>query len=203
MKKKIFAAAILVLVLASGALAYQSNNGSCGNAPQSGGMHMGQGGPMRQDLTPEQKVKMDEIRKLREDIRVELQKEIPNKSKAREMHSKLQKLDNEMESARFEEVLKNPEKFLHEQKGPKGQRKEFSAADKTKFNEMRTLNKELRTESQKETPNKAKMRELHGKIQTIRISLDDARFEEMLKNPKDFGKGKGPGQGFKPGCSEQ
>jgi hypothetical protein len=63
--------------------------------------------------------------------------------------------------------------------------------------EIRKLHSEIRTELQKEAPNKTKIRDLHAKIQKIKNDRDNARLEEMLKNPEAFKNSRGFGQGFK------
>ena len=137
---------------------------------------------------------MDERAKLNIDLRAELQKDIPNKAKARDIHEKIQKLDREIEAAQFEEILKDPSKFKARATGP---RHEFSPEDRATLEEIRKLHSEMRTELQKETPNKAKIRDLHAKIRKIKNDREDARLEEMLKNPEAFRNGQGYGKGYR------
>jgi len=201
MKKKIFAAAILVLVFAGSAMAAPGYGEAeeCGPGPGVG-MPMGYGQQMWQDATPEIRAKMDERAKLHIDLRSELQTEIPNKAKAREIHTQIQKLNREIETAQFEEVLKDPSKFSPAARGPK---REFSPEDRAQMEEIRKLHSEIRTELQKEAPNKTKIRDIHAKIQKIENDRDNARLEEMLKNPEAFKNSRGFGQGFKNNPTQQ
>ncbi len=134
-------------------------------------------------LTPQQKVKMDQVRKLHDEIAAELHKETPDKAKAQALHTQLQKLNREIEAARFEEMLKNPARFAQWRKGPKHEEPKAVIA---KMGEMRKLGDEISIELQKEIPNKAKIRELHKMLQIIKNDVDDMRLEEMLKNPEKF-----------------
>lgn len=199
MKKKLLAAAILVLVFAGSAIAAPGygKGMKCG---QGSVMPMGYGQSAWQNITPEVKSKIDERAKLNIDMRAELQKEIPNKAKAREIHEKIQKLNRDIEAARFEAVLKNPSKFIRTAKAP---RRELSPEVRAQMEEIRTIHAEMRTELQKETPNKAKVRDLHAKIQKIRNDRDNARLEEMLKNPEAFKNGRGFGMGYKNNSTQQ
>ncbi len=201
MKKKIFAAAILVLVFAGSAMAAPGygKTEKCGSGPGAG-LHMGYGQQMWQDTTPETRAKMDERAKLHIEMRAELQKEIPNKAKARDVHEKIQKLNREIETAHFEEILKDPSKFNAQARGPK---REFSPQDRAQMEEIRKFHSEIRTELQKEAPNKAKIRDLNAKIQKIKNDRDNARLEEMLKNPEAFRNGRGFGQEFKNNPTQQ
>ncbi|NLD04559.1 MAG: hypothetical protein GX672_01485 [Synergistaceae bacterium] len=193
MKKKILAAAILVLVFAGSAMA-APGYGKAGKAGSGPGMQMGNGQQIRQNVTPEVRGKMDERAKLNIDMRAELQKEVPNKAKARDIHAKIQKLNREIETAHFEEVLKDPSKFNAAARGP---RREFSPEDRAQMEEIRKIHAEIRTELQKEVPNKMKVRDLHTKIQKIKSDRDNARLEEMLKNPEAFRNSRGFGRGFR------
>ena len=199
MKKKLFAAAILVLVFAGSAMAAPGYGKAMKCGPGSG-MSMGYGQSVWQNITPEVKAKIDERAKLNIDMRSELQKEIPNKAKARDIHEKIQKLNRDIEAAHFEAVLKDPSKFTPTAKGP---RREFSPEDKAQMEEIRKIRAEIRAEFQKETPNKAKIRELHAKVQKVRNDRDNARFEEMLKNPDAFKNRGGFGRGFKNNPTQQ
>lgn len=199
MKKKILAAAILVFVFAGSAMAAP---GACrpGKDGPGAGMPMGYGQQIWQNAAPEVRAKMDERAKLYIDMRAELQNEIPNKAKARDIHEKIQKLNREIEAAHFEEILKDPSKFNAQARGPK---REFSPQDRAQMEEIRKLNAEIRTELQKETPNKAKIRDLHVKIQKIKTDRDNARLEEMLKNPEAFKNSRGYGRGFRNNPTQQ
>ena len=199
MKKKIFAAVILVFVLAGSAMA-APGNGKPGRCVPGAAMRMGYGNQMFQNVTPEVRAKMDERAKLHIDMRAELQKEIPNKAKARDIHEKIQKLNREIEAAHFEEILKDPSKFNAQAGGPK---REFSPEDRARMEEIRKLHSEIRTELQKEVPNKAKVRDLHTKIQKIKNDRDNARLEEMLKNPEAFKNSRGHGWGFRNDPAQQ
>ena len=193
MKKKILAAAILVLVFAGSAMA-APGYGKSGRCGPGAGMPMGYGQQIWQNAAPEVRAKMDERAKLNIDLRAELQKDIPNKAKARDIHEKIQKLNREIETAHFDEVLKDPSKFRAAAKGP---RREFSPEDRAQMEEIRKIHTEIRTELQKEAPNKAKIRDLHTKIQKIKSDRDNARLEEMLKNPEAFKNSRGFGKGFR------
>lgn len=199
MKKKILAAAILVLVFAGSAMA-APGAGRPGKCSGGAGMPMGYGQQIWQNAAPEVRAKMDERTKLHIDMRAELQKEIPNKAKARDIHEKIQKLNREIEAAHFEEILKDPSKFNAQARGPK---REFSPEDRAHMEEIRKIHSEIRTELQKEVPNKAKVRDLHTKIQKIKNDRDNARLEEMLKNPEAFKNSKGYGRGFKNNPTQQ
>lgn len=193
MKKKIFAAAILVLVFAGSAMA-APGYGKAGRCGAGAGMPMGYGQQMWQNASPELRAKLDERAKLNIDLRAELRKEIPDKAKARDIHTQIQKLNRDIETAHFDAVLKDPSKFAPVARGPK---REFSPEDRAKMEEIRKLHSEIRTELQKEAPNKTKVRDLHAKIQKIKNDRDNARLEEMLKNPEAFKNSRGFGQGFK------
>lgn len=193
MKKKIFAAVILVFVLAGSAMA-APGAGRQGKGGAGACMPMGYGQQIWQNAAPEVRAKMDERAKLHIDMRAELQKEIPNKAKARDIHEKIQKLNREIEAAQFEEILKDPSKFNAQARGPK---REFSQQDRAQIEELRKLHAEIRTELQKEAPNKAMIRDLHVKIQKIKTDRDNARLEEMLKNPEAFKNSRGHGWGFR------
>ncbi|NLX85019.1 MAG: hypothetical protein GXZ00_05335 [Synergistaceae bacterium] len=199
MKKKLFVAAILVLVFAGSAMAAPGlgKGAKCG---QGLGMPMGYGQSAWQNITPEVRSKIDERAKLNIDMRAELQKETPNKAKAREIHGKIQKLNRDIEAAHFEAVLKDPSKFTQAARGP---RREFSPEDKAQMEEIRKIHTEIRTELQKEAPNKTKVRDLHAQIQKIKNVRDNARLEEMLKNPEAFRNGRGFGMGYKNNCTQQ
>jgi Spy/CpxP family protein refolding chaperone len=199
MKKKILAAAILVLVFAGSAMA-APGYGNAGRCGPGAGMPMGYGQQIWQNAAPEVRAKMDERAKLNIDLRAELQKDIPNKAKARDIHEKIQKLNREIETAHFEEILKDPSKFKAQARGP---RREFSPEDRAQMEEIRKLHAEIRTELQKEAPNKAKIRDLHTKIQKIKSDRDNARLEEMLKNPEAFKNSRGFGRGFRNNPAQQ
>ncbi|MCE5201344.1 MAG: hypothetical protein LLF78_02365 [Synergistaceae bacterium] len=133
------------------------------------------------NIPAEQRAKMEEVRKLREEIRTELRKDTPDKAKAQAMHTQEQKLTREIETARFEEILKNPAKFA-----ARGQKREISAADKTRINELKKLQEQIRVEFSRDVPDKAKIRKLNKQAQVIKNKLNDSRLEEMLKNPGKF-----------------
>ena len=185
--KKTAAAAILVLVLAGSAMAAPGWGVKC---RPGGGMPMGYGQQILQHADPELKAKMDERAKLYIDLRAELRKDIPNKAKARDIHEKIQKLNQEIGTARFEEMLKDPSKFKAQARGP---RRELSPEDKARLEEMKKLSSEMRAELQKDTPNKAKIRNLHAKMQKIKNDRENARLEKMLENPQMFRNGRGQG----------
>ncbi|MDD2350961.1 MAG: hypothetical protein PHD08_05805 [Synergistaceae bacterium] len=199
MKKTILAAGILVLVLAGSAMA-APGYGKAGRCGPGAGMSMGYGQQMWQNASPELRTKLDERAKLNIDLRSELQKEIPNKAKAREIHAQIQKLNREIETAHFDAVLKDPSKFRPVARGPK---REFSPEDRAQMEEIRKLHSEISTELQKEAPNKAKIRDLHAKIQKIKNDRDNARLEEMLKNPEAFRNGRGFGKGLRNNPAQQ
>lgn len=207
MKKKIFAAVILVIVFAGTAMAYPGY-GNAGKFGREGGadpynrmeMGYGYGQRMWQDASPEIRAKMDERAKLNIDMRSELQKEIPNKAKARDIHSKIQKLNGEIETAHFEEMLKNPSKFRAQTGEPK---REFSQKERAAIEELRKLHFELRTEFQNEKLNNAKIRDIHAKIQKIKQELGNERLENMLKNPEFFRNNCGFGRGFRNNPAQQ
>lgn len=71
--------------------------------------------------------------------------------------------------------------------GPVMRGNDLPAAARAQMEEMRKLHDELMTELKKDAPDKAKAREIHNKIVALRGELDNARFEEMLKNPKPAG----------------
>lgn len=189
MKKKILAAAVLVFVLAGSAMAAPGNGRAGKNGPGLG-IPLGNGQQIRQNATPEIREKMDERAKLNIDIRAELEKEIPNKAKVRDIHSKVQKLNREIESAYFEEVLKDPSKFNGAARGP---RREISPEDKASMEEIRKIHTEIKTELQKNSLDKTKLRALHTKLQKVKLDRDNARLEEILKNPEAFKNRRGTG----------
>lgn len=203
MKKKILAAVILVVVFAGTAMAYPGH-GNTGKFGREGGadpyVGMGYVQQMWQEASPEIRAKMDERAKLNIDMRAELQKEIPNKAKARDIHAKLQKLNREIETAHFEEILKNPSKFRVQPRGPK---REFSQEERAQIEELRKLHFELRTEFQNQNPNKAKIRDIHAKIQKIKQERDNERLENMLEKPELFRNNCGFGRGFRNNPAQQ
>ena len=194
MKKKILAAAILVLVFAGSAMAAPGWGGKGGKCGPGAGMQMGFGQQMWQNAAPEVRAKMDERAKLNIDLRSELRKDIPNKAKARDIQEKIQKLNREIETAQFEEILKDPSKFKTQARGP---RHEISPENRAMMDEIRKLHSEIRAEIGKEVPDKAKIRDLHAKIRKIKNDREDARLEEMLKNPEAFRNGQGYGKGYR------
>lgn len=194
--KKILAAVVLVLACAGGACAF----------PQGpAGAPMGPGPEFRQqkEMTSEMKARFDEMGRLREELRTELQKETPDKTKARDLHSKIVALQDSMENSRFEEMLSNPQQGMKKPDRNKDGRPapgpEPTVAQKAKMDSLMKLEKQIRDEFRKEKPDTAKIRSWSRQAQKIRNSLDDERLEEMLKDPSkyrempDFGPGpKGP-----------
>ncbi len=194
MKKTIVAAAILVFVFAGSAMAAPGWGGRGSKCGPGGGMPVGYGQQIWQDTTPEVRAKMDERAKLNIDLSAELRKDIPNKAKARDIHEKIQKLDREIEAAHFEEILKDPSKFKAQARGP---RREFSPEDRAMMEEIRKIHTEIRTELQKDKPDKVKILDLHTKIQKIKNDRDNARLEEVLKNPEAYRNTRGYRKGFR------
>ena len=74
-------------------------------APKSGAGRVDAG------ATPEMKAKIAEVEKLRDEFRTEMSKTTPDKSKVLALHGGMKKLNREMSEARFEFMLKNPEKY--------------------------------------------------------------------------------------------
>ena len=68
-------------------------------------------GKMEADATPEMKAKIAEVKKLRDELRAEMSKTAPDKTKAMTLHGSMRKLNREISESRFEMMLKNPEKF--------------------------------------------------------------------------------------------
>jgi|GEM_PF-1167076 len=152
---------------------------------------------MGNKVSPQQKENIARIRDLSRAIKEELRKENPDKSKAKALHEQVQKLRRELDTARFEEVLKNPSGFYKGQAG----RLKIPAAIKTQMAESNKLRFEIMEEMQKDIPNKAKIRELNKNLQKIRNNIDDEMLEEMLKSPDKFRNGPmGPGMGRDIGC---
>jgi len=142
-------------------------------------------------IPAEQRAKIEEVRRLRGDIMTEMRKDSPDKAKAQALHARVQKLTREIESARFEEILKDPAKYAARE-----QRRGFMASNSADIKELRNIEDEIRAELRKDAPDKAKVRSLSKKAQSIRNKLDDARVEEMLKDPQKFK----DCAGFGPGC---
>lgn len=189
--KKFATAVFLAMVMAGCAFAAQPSE-----PPKNG---MGDGpGMERREMSSAERAKMEEMAKLNSELRAELQKASPDKAKARQIYKKITALKNESENARLEEMLANPKMSKNRPNGPErnvqkpnGQEHrqnmpEMSAADKAKMEEMDKLNKNIQAELQKDNPNKANIRTWHKKAQSIKNAMDDARFEEMLKNPSKY-----------------
>ena len=189
MKKKLIVAMILVMAFAGSSLAAPGwgGPGKCGPGK---GTPKGYGHHAWQNVPSEVRAKMDERAKLRIDLNAELRKDIPNKANARDIYGKISKLDREIETARFEAMIKDPARFNAPARGP---RREISSEEKATFEELRKLHGDMRSEFLKETPDKAKLLELHRKIQSIKEKREGIRFEEMLKNPEAFRDARGHG----------
>ena len=170
---KIFAAVAFVMIFAGGAFAYQGCGAQCGTG-------MGQNRMQAVNASPELKAKNDEIRKIADELRAEMNKKTPDAAKAKELHSKLVKMRGEFAEERFELCLKNP--GMRQGK----MERSFTPAEKEKRDEIAKLHKEMRDEFAKQSPNKVLLNELHKKIQLRRNELCDMRFAEMLKNPENY-----------------
>lgn len=172
--KKYLAAFVLVLVCASGAMAYQNNGTQCSQS----GARMNMKRSM-ENATPEMKTKFQEVKKLHEELRTELTKTTPNETKARNLHVEIQKLNHEMSNARFEDRLKNPSAYK-----TRGNRKSnLSPAEKAKMDSLKKLRDEMQTEFNKDKPNESKLRSLNKEANVLKTELGDIRFENRLKNP--------------------
>lgn len=171
--KKYLVAVLLVLFCANGAIAYQ--NKGMGNS--SSGPRMNINRNMR-NVTAEMKPKVAEVNKLREELRVELAKSSPNKTKARDIHNKIRKIQSELSDARFEEILKNPAEFMT----GRSRKSNISVAEKTKIDQLKKLREEMVVEFKKENPDKAKLRTLQKKSNLLKTEFADIRFENRLKN---------------------
>ena len=178
--RKIIAAVVLVLACAGAACAF----------PQGpAGAPLGPGPAIRQqkELTPEMKARFEELRKMHEDLRTEMQKETPDKAQARDIHAKIVALQDQMENSRFEEMLSDPKpQDRPKQDKFKDGRPELSAAQKAKMDSMIKLEQQIRSEFAKDNPDKAKIRGWSKQAQKVRNAMDDERLEEMLKNPSKF-----------------
>lgn len=145
-----------------------------------------------------------EIWTLRTEMFAELRKETVDTAKVRELYGKIESLAETQERACFEEILKSPSQYLNRMDGygwhmgPHGRGRHFgpagagvrpglgrafSDADRAKFEQIRTLRDEMRSEMQKGQRDEAKLRELHKQIQVLEDQLSDQCFEEMLKAP--------------------
>lgn len=177
--RKYLVALTLVLFFATGAMAYQ-NNERCG--PRHGQRNF-----MRRNMenvSPKIRAKHDEVRKLHYELRDELAKTSPNKTKARQLHKKIQKLNHEISDVYFEENLKNPDAF---RRG--SSRYNVTEEERAKFEEMRKVRDEMAEEYRKDTPDETKLRSLQKRLNTLREEHSDMRFEERLKNPSNYGSG--------------
>lgn len=131
-----------------------------------------------------------EIHTLRTQMFEELKKEKTDTAKVREINGKIRTLTAAQSRERFEEILKSPSEFLNRQHhgfyndgvrgGWSGQR-QFSEVDRAKYEQLRNLHAEIRSEMLKTPRNETKLRELHKKLQDMRNEFSDSRFEEMLK----------------------
>ena len=203
--KKIFAALVLVVVCAGSAFAFPQ--GPAG-VPMGPGPAIGQ----QREMTPEMKAKFEQLRKLHEELRAEMQSETPDKAKARETHAKIVSLQDEMENARFEKMLSEP-KSKDAQKlnkdGKFGPRPELTAAQKAKMEALKKLDKQIHDEFAKDKPDKTMIRNWSKQAQKIRNAMDDERLEQMLKDPSKyknmpgFGPGSGGPRGPRPAPDQQ
>lgn len=185
MKVKIIGALLMVMAIAGTAAAYQP----CGEAPRHGGHHHG-----RPELSQEERAQFDALRELRGEIRAELGKEKPDKAKARKLFERELDLREKFMEARFNDCLVNHDKdsdcrWRDGDKRGRGFHRENNSAWR-----------ELRAEMSKDYPNKAKARELYKEASAVRREHAKARFEEMLKDPSKFMRGRGPADGRRPYC---
>lgn len=171
--KKYLVALLLVLFCATGAMAFQ--NKGMDNSSSRPRMNVNRN---MQNVTAEMKTKVTEINKLREELRVELAKSSPNKTKARDIHNKIRKTQSELSDARFEEILKNPSEFVT----GRNRKSNISAVGKAKIDQLRKLREEMIVEFKKEKPDKTKLRTLQKKSNLLKTELADIRFENRLKN---------------------
>jgi len=132
-------------------------------------------------IPAEQRARIEEVRRLRGDIMTDMRKDSPDKAKVQALHARVQKLTREIESARFEEMLNNPAKYAE-----RNNKRGFMVSHSADIKELRRVEEEIRAELRKDAPDKSKVRALGKKAQSIRNKLDDARIEEMLKDPKKF-----------------
>ncbi|MGI6442958.1 MAG: hypothetical protein GXZ13_00260 [Synergistaceae bacterium] len=183
--KKYMLALALVFVYASGATAYQNYGGpglSCG--PRAHFRHERHDSA---DISPEVRAKHEEVRKFHIELRDELTKTSPDKSKARELHQKIQKLQQEISEERFEKNLKNPAFY-----GRRDERFNLTKKEKAIFEKMRKAREDMSKEYDKEKPNEAKLRTLHKKLITLRAEFSDMKFEDRLENPGKYEHREGP-----------
>ncbi len=185
MKVKIIGALLMVMAIAGTAAAYQP----CGEAPRHGGHHHG-----RPELSQEERAQFDVLRELRSEIKTELGKKKPDKAKARKLFERELDLREKFMEARFNDCLVNHDKdsYCRWRDGNKRGRG-FHGENNSAW-------RELRAEMSKDYPNKAKARELYKEASAVRREHAKARFEEMLKDPSKFMRGRGPADGRRPYC---
>lgn len=71
----------------------------------------GPNGQGRPKLSAEARAKMDELRKLSDEVGAEFKKQSIDKTKIRSLCSKMQTIRNKMDNERLEEMLKDPSKY--------------------------------------------------------------------------------------------
>ncbi len=177
MNKKIIGAILTVLVFAGAAAAAQGNgNGSgngcsCGNPPGGG----------RPQLTRQEQAQRDEMRKIHQDIKAELDKANPNKARARQLFAKQLDMREKFMTERFNNRLASGNKDGRDKMGGPG---EMKGPGKHKPDSKAW--KDLRAEMSKPSPDKAKANALFKEVLREGRKRETARFEEVLKDPSKF-----------------
>ena len=168
MKVKINGALLMVMAIAGTAAAYQP----CGDAPRHEGRRHG-----GRELSQEERVQFDALKKLQGEIRAELSKDKPDKAKARKLFEKELDIRESFMAERFNDCLANHDKDSRcrwRDEGGRGRGDNDGAW------------RELRQEMSKDYPNKAKALELYKEASKTRREQAKARFEEVLKDPARF-----------------
>lgn len=168
MKKKIIGAVLAVLVLAGAAAAqgYGDGSGCRGNAK----------GP-RREMTQQERVQHDAMRKLHQELRAELGKANPDKARARKLFEKQLAMRESFMAGRFEDCFAKGDKRSCEVRGMRGFVKESKNS--------RAWN-DFRAEMRKESPDKARANALFKEALKENRKNEMARFEEVLKDPSKF-----------------
>ena len=158
MKVKIIGALLMVMAIAGTAAAYQP----CGDAPRHEGRRHG-----GRELSQEERVQFDALKKLQGEIRAELSKDKPDKAKARKLFEKELDLRESFMAERFNDCLANHDKDSRcrwRDEGGRGRGDSDGAW------------RELRQEMSKDYPNKAKALELYKEASKTRREQAKARF---------------------------
>ncbi len=181
MKKKIITSILTLALLVSctAAFAATANPKAC-RGQKSGhrqyGIHK-----MKRNMSPEDKAQFSKLRTLGKELREEMKKENPDKTKAMSLKKQIADIRCEMSQKRFEKMLDNPKFGKHHKKLPEAQ--------KARFMKMHELRKAMCEEFWKEQPDKEKLMQLNKEMLELKKEASLEHFKTRLDNPKKGGKG--------------